>query len=178
MVERLVSLRGNVSSVKHVACMHYNQESPGPSSHSRNPFAVISQKLGIATMVKQVIYFPELTYLGLHGLCLPLLHSRFLTRAGFRISRLAESSSRWFVESMVSIKRDGALKTFRRGEKTCEPLSPANSKRRECTTSSDEKRSGGRSQLKTIVLHANSRARHFEPRRRRLLQKEEQKSEE
>lgn len=79
MVEWLVSLRGNVSSVKHVACMHYNQESPGPSSHGRNPFAVIAQNLGIATTAEQVIYFPELTYPSLHGLCLLLLHSHFLT---------------------------------------------------------------------------------------------------
>jgi len=40
----------------------------GPSSHVRNTFVVISQKLAIATTAKQVIYFPELTYFTLHGL--------------------------------------------------------------------------------------------------------------
>jgi hypothetical protein len=51
------------------ACgMHYNQESLGPSSHVRNTFVVISQKLAIATTAKQVIYFPELTSVSLRGL--------------------------------------------------------------------------------------------------------------
>jgi len=61
-----------VSSRKRFFCkacgMHYNQESLGPSSHVRNTFVVISQKLAIATTAKQVIYFPELTYFSLHGL--------------------------------------------------------------------------------------------------------------